>query len=224
MQPLILYPLKLNLQKGLASGLGALGLGAYLIMLDTDTEWFFIGIIGVILGLHLTVTHALALANPSPVFEADAQGFSVKRGAKRPWSEFRGVEVYRVRSGMMTVSRTVRIKVGKTMLGGAKQIKWSEMSASPTEMCNTIGRYAEGAQGRARADHMEAAVTGARSISAQPVAPARPARKQMAQPAAAPEPVMFEQRSFAQRLQDTNGPVQSTPRLSERLFGRRKVI
>ena len=219
MQPLNLYPLKTNLQKGVATGLAGAGLGGYLITLDSDFEWFVIGLFGVLFGGYLAISSAIRLARPMPVFEADATGFSVKGSAKKPWSSFRGVDVHQVKSGLFTVGHTVRIKVGKTMLGRAKQIKWTEMSASASEMSREIERYADAAKIAASDAHIEAVV----GSSLDAIEPARrPVRAVDAAPN--PAPATFEPRSFAQRLQDTNGPVQSTPRLSERLFGRRKVI
>lgn len=240
MQPLILFPLKSNMQKGIGAGLAGAGLGAYLLTLDTHIEFFITGIFGLIFGGFLAAKSALALANPTPVFQADAQGFAVKNGAKRPWSEFRSVEVHRVQSGLLTVSRTVRVKVGKSILGGSKQIKWYEMSASPMEMTRQIERYADDAQSAVRGASMDAVIGNPWGASQPAPAPARPMPASAFVPPApapiepdfasaatalTPTPVTFEKRSFAQRLQDTaDSPVQSVPSLGERLFGRRKVL
>lgn len=108
MRELILCPTKRNLQKGVAYGLGAIGLAIYLYQLGGDIEFTLIAVGSFVAGLWMVVKSGLQLSNPKPVFSADASGFSVKGKAKRPWSEFRGVSVYRVRSGLLNRSRPRR--------------------------------------------------------------------------------------------------------------------
>ena len=165
----------------------------------------------------MAVKSAYHLANPKPVFDADAEGFSVKGKAKRPWSQFRGVSVYRAQSGLITVGKFVRVKVGKSMLGGNVQIGMTEMSGSAEEMVFKIGAFAEAMKSGEMALHQ---------YQVPPVGAVVEPPKVRPQHAAAPQPEpVFAPRPLAARIQAADaGPVQSVPSMGERLFGRRKVM
>lgn len=215
MRTLTLYPLKRNLQKGVVFGLGAVALAIYLYTLDGAPEFQVFAVIAFLGGCWMAGKAALQLANPRPVFDADSQGFSVKGKAKRPWSEFRGVVVHRQQTGAVSVTKYVRVKVGKSMLGGHVQLGMTEQSAPAEDMVAQIGHFA---------DAMMSGVVAQEKYHVPPVdatdMPAQPRRAApVQQTPIAPRPVTARAQQAA-----NSGPVQSVPSFGERLFGRRKVL
>jgi len=215
MRTLTLYPLKRNLQKGVVFGLAAVALAIYLYTLDGGIEFQALAGIAVLGGIWMAGKAALQLAHPRPVFDADSQGFSVKGKAKRPWSEFRGVVVHRQQTGAVSVTKYVRVKVGKSILGGHVQIGVTEQSAPAEDMVAQIGNFA---------DAMMSGVVAQEKYHVPPVdGVATPVQSRRAAPVqhapSAPRPVTARAQQAA-----GSGPVQSVPSFGERLFGRRKVL
>lgn len=222
MQPLALYPSTTNLKRGLGIGLAAAVLGAYLWTLDGAPEFTFLALLGVGFGGYMALVCGRRLHDPSAVFEADATGFSVKGKGRRPWEEFRGVQIHRTHSGPFIVSRHVRIKVGKSMLGGFYDLKWYELSGSAADVVMAIQRYADAAMVTRHHATMDAVV------KAQPLnLDARldkPKEAPQQAPALMPTPIV-EQAALAgrpiHRPAADSGPIQSVPSLGQRIFGRK---
>ena len=207
MSDMKLYPTKANLRKGIFYGIVTLGFSGVLIAAQVDTVTNLLGMLCFGLGGYLVLTSVRRLQAPTPVFEADAIGFSVKGKAKRPWSEFRGVEVYKLRSGFFTVAKYVRVKVGKNLLGGNVQIGQTFLSGPPEEMAAEISGYARFVMEFGFAPQMT-----------QDAPLVHTAREPMLEPSTTPT-------SFSERLSTHNSsPVSSVPSIGERIFGRRKVI
>lgn len=219
MLPLELYPSDSAKKRGLI-GAGMLFFLAYQAMTWSRADelptlaWIFLG-----LGVAALVPVARSYVAPRPSFAADASGFSVMGKPKRGWDEFRSAQVRTIRYGIIPISKTVVVKVGKSILGGSIQIHPAQLSAPAAEMAAEIQRYADFM--KVNGDMAVAAGTILQKAEeariARPVA--RPASGHAGQAEATPLAV----RSFKDRLKD-GGPISSTPRLSERLFGRRKVI
>ena len=203
MRELTLYPTKQNLQKGIAFGVGATVLAVYLYSLGAEIEFQIFAIVSFGGGLWMIAKSALRLANPKPIFEADQDGFSVKGKAKRPWSEFRGVSVYRAQSGLFTVGKFVRVKVGKSFLGGNVQIGMTEMSASAERMVSQIDAFADAMKAGGFSPepyHVPPVGTPVEPVTARPVT-ARPGTTRPA--TTRPVTAAPQQASFAARPPDS---------------------
>lgn len=224
MQTLTLYPSEKNVKLSILSGAGAIALGGYLIFLNGGVQFTAFAVAAMAGGVWMIVQGFRQRANPRPVFQADADGFSVKGKAKRPWSEFRGAHVYNASSGLFSLAKMVRVKVGTSVLGGYVQINALQMSDAAAVMAMQIERFAEAAKSGSVATTVDkyAVPSMDAQSTTRPTRPTRPMKPESAQTDfGAPTP----QPTFAQRLQSNDGgPVQSTPRLGERLFGRRKVL
>ena len=212
MLPLELYPSDSAKKRGLI-GVAALFFLAYQAMVwsrgggHPTLMWVFLG-----LGLAGLVPLGRNYLFPRPSFAADAHGFSVMGKTKRGWDQFRGAHVRTIRYGIVPISKTVVIAVGKSVIGRRIQIHPMHLSGSADEMAAEIQAYAQAAKMRAE-----------NACSDVPVM-----EKHEPKPAMAPATTMASvapqrPRSFEDRLRD-GGPISSTPRFSERIFGRRKVI
>lgn len=184
MQPLILYPSEKKSKTGFGIGIASFAAGALIWAFGGSIETQILWMLLLGGGVYMMVVCGRQLVDKRPVFEADAHGFSVKGGGRRPWSDFRGVEVYTGRSGSFVTSRTVRIKTGKTFLGGAKSIKCHEMSGLASEMMLTIARYAEEAKHSAVASEAKYTVPPVGFDGAAPFIGARAADFENATPPA----------------------------------------
>lgn len=237
MNELKLYPLKRNLQLGLAVGVGLIGLGAYLSQGVNNAEFKEAGYVFFPIGLWLMGDAVWRLIQPRPVFEADMLGFSVRGGRKRPWNEYRSTTVWRARSGLFTVAKYVRIHVGKSFFGGAKQIHQFHLSAPADQMAGQIEGFAMRMKAGAEANIAKYHVPPLPATNPEPVpqpglapAPQMAARRPAPAPVAAAQPVsrpqqLAPERALAAAMRGQgNGPIRSVPTLTERLFGRSKTI
>ncbi|MCF2870897.1 hypothetical protein L0664_07445 [Octadecabacter sp. G9-8] len=208
MATLTLYPSDLNKKLSVLQGVGALALGGYLVFLNGDLQFNIFGYLVMAIGVWTGMRSVFQFFNPRPVFEADAHGFSVKGKTKRPWSEFRGVTVHKSSGGLVSLTKMIRVRVGKSILGGYVQINHLQMSEPALTMARRIEEFA-------------ASITrdGATVVDKYPV----PRVEENVRPTA-PEPAV-QRRPPGLRPQDFGaGPVQSPPTFGERIFGRRKVI
>ncbi len=225
--PLELFPSDASRLKGFALGLVALFF-AYKLAGAADVEnavwlvWVFGGL-GVI-GVGASVWSYL---RPRPSFAADIDGFSVRGKRKRSWDDFRSVNVHTVRYWFIPVARNVVIRTGKSVIGGRQHIPNYLMSGSAKEMAAEIAQYVRAVQVE-RQNGAAAVLQRTAPVMAQ--AAPQPAKAQRARPnaqqPAAPRPTRNAQPQgdpFMARLQESGGAITSVPRMSERIFGRRKV-
>ncbi len=207
MTPIVLYPSDSSYKKAAAIGGFNLFMAYQLYSWAPDMSGWVPAVIAVI-GAGLIGQTAWRYAVPKPSFAADASGFSVMGKKKRCWDEYRGVKLRALRIGFFPVGNWVIVKTGKSVLGGSVHIKVTHLSAPAHEMAAQINVYAKHAQ---RAQDLTLAMAAI---------PARQMVGNVAQPTgrsrANPMTTAFQG--------GNSGPVQSVPSLSERLFGRRKVI
>ncbi|AKS47117.1 hypothetical protein SAMN05444287_3249 [Octadecabacter temperatus] len=218
MTPIALYPSDRSLKK--SAGIGGFAL---FIALQFKT-WSSDGSIAVplmfaVFGLAMVYPLVKNHLNPAPSFEADADGFSVMGKPKRSWDEYRGAKVHTTYMWFIPISRSLIIKTGKNILGGRVQINPAYMSGPVKDMASDIETYARHAQ--RKEDLNEAMLTSPASRLVRPVAP--PADRRHANPMPTATAVGH---SFAspQSQAASGSPVQSVPKLSDRLFKGRKVI
>ncbi|MCW1952307.1 MAG: hypothetical protein KIH44_013185 [Octadecabacter sp.] len=218
MKPIALYPSDRSLKK-------AAGIGGFLLFLAFQFKtWSPDGSIVVplmftVFGLAMIYPFVKNHLKPSPTFEADADGFSVMGKPKRNWDEYRGVKVNTIYLWFIPISRSLIIKTGKTILGGRIQVNPAYLSGSAKEMAGEIEAYARHAQ---RKEDLNAAMSG---IPATPLV--GPVASVEGRRRANPVPTASTGATFAQaqaKVSSAAGPVQSVPKMSDRLFGRRKVI
>ena len=200
---LTLYPRKRNLIGGIVVGVGCFGLTAVLPSIQPQVGESGNEVLN-LLGGWLILYYGYRMLRPKPSFEADMDGFSVQGSKTYPWSQFRGVALHGLSVNFIPSGRWVVVKVGKGILGRKLHIKWTQLSASPKQMVSQIAHFAD----------------VARAVEAQEAAPVQAQAAPMsAQRPAQPAP------SIGERLKENVGsPVSSVPTLSERLFGRRKVL
>ena len=234
MQELKLFTSKRNLQLGIATGVATFALGLFLPTIGSTAtpvsgiDLQTVGVAANVGGLYLLGRAIWGLYRPRPVFHGTRDGFSVNGKKMRPWSEFRGITVHAMSYAFIGLGKFVRVKVGKSILGGHIQINPLQLSGKATDMMVEIEAYARHAK---RADDLHAAMA---AIPAKPpfskVAGGDGRRHADPMPAA-----LTAQTNLAPKKRDprplrtsaTNadaGPVQAVPSFSERLFGRRKVI
>ena len=84
------------------------------------------------------ITSTKSYINPVPSFAADAEGFSVRGGAKRPWSEFVGVHIKSNRILFIPIASWVVVRVGSGMRGRKLEIRYSHLSGSAMETAHQI--------------------------------------------------------------------------------------
>ncbi|MEL6958845.1 MAG: hypothetical protein AAGL89_07855 [Pseudomonadota bacterium] len=227
MQPIALFPSQTNLKRGLGIGVVCLAVFGYFRFFATASDLRFLGLIFLGFGGFFVARCGWLLLNPTAMFEANETGFSVKGKRWRPWAEFRGVSVVRASSGIGSLSQTVQVSVGRSILGGSVKIWWYEMSGPAMEMASAIGRYAEVAR------HVGAVETVPQPTAMQTPAPRHEPAPVAAQPAAPAGPqgaASFTPRanqptdplSARLREQAGGGPIQSVPSFGQRLFGRAK--
>ena len=229
MTPIALYPSDASHKKSFAVG-GFMMFMAYQIHTWIPDGSRLTPAMLALAGLGVIAQTVWRKANPKPSFEADAGGFSVMGKSKRPWDEFRGVSVHSIRVGIFPVAQRLSIKTGKTILGGSIPINFTHLSGPAKDMASEIQSY--GQHAKRKDDLVEAmSVLPATPLTGRMDAPAGRRRADPV-PTAAFAPAMSQEQAPANAMRSLRkaqvrvgaGPVQSVPKMSERLFGRRKVI
>ncbi|WP_377511737.1 hypothetical protein [Octadecabacter sp. R77987] len=171
-----------------------------------------------------------ARAAQCPSFTADTEGFvtgqrfTVTDRHRLGWDEFRGVEL---RTEGFEPFFAQRVLVIKTANHGEQKIRQQMMSGTPEGMAREISDYARAAQMakgmRVIVAEIEQSERRATQSSA-PLAQVAQASAPVAKPVAARTGPRPQQPVRQAQIGGDASPITSTPRLSERLFGRRKVI
>ena len=159
-----------------------------------------------------------------PSFKADTDGFtvgqkfSVTDRHRLSWDEFRGVELRTV--GFVPFLQQ-RVLVVMTENHGDQKIRQPMMSGTPEEMADVIQDYAKHAMREADLNIALAALPAQPLVGdiGQPFG----RRRANPMPTAASGPTFAQMQLASTRVMEAS-PVQAVPRLSDRLFGRRRVI
>ena len=215
MSELKLYPRKSGLIIGLAFGVVALGLGSmYLLQTGAPVKTLVIGagIFG--LGLFTIFRSLRGISRPKPSFEANADGFSIKGKAARPWSDYNGVDVHTSRVAYVFAVRQLQFKVGSGMKSRKQLISWMDLSTKAADMAQQVEAFAASVQSGT------APVVAHNAIST-PIPKAAPSA--LMDRIAAKKQTCPELDLAAAFRGDTGGPVSSAPTLRERLFGAQNV-
>ena len=217
MTPIALYPSDRSLKK--SAGVG----GFFMFVAYQFTTWspdgsIIVPLMFAVFGLALIYPLVKNQIKPSPSFQADEDGFSVMGKPKRTWDEYRGAKVTTIYMWFIPISRSLVIKTGKNILGGRVQINAAHLSAPAKEMAAEIENYARHAQRKESLNEAMSAIPAAPRVS--PVASSAGHRR----PNPVPTPSAVQTFTTPQPQATTSSPVQSVPKLSDRLFGRRKVI
>ncbi|WP_044043188.1 hypothetical protein [Octadecabacter antarcticus] len=160
-----------------------------------------------LIGAGLIALTAWRYTIPRPSFAADVSGFSVMGKKKRSWDEYGGVKLRTLRIGFFPIGSWVIVKIGKSVHGSV-HIKVTHLSAPVSDMAAEINAYAKHAR-RAQDLTLALAAIPATQLIGEGTQPTGRCRADPMAPA----------------FQGGNSsPAQSVRTISERLFGRRKVI
>lgn len=229
MTPIALYPSDSSHKKSFGVGGFCLFMAYQVYSWAPDAAGWTPAVLAMV-GVGVIAQTAWRKANPKPSFEADQAGFSVMGKPKRTWDEFRGVSVHSIRVGIFPVAQRLSIKTGKSILGGSIPINFTHLSGPAKDMATEIQAYGQHAK---RKDDL---------VEAMSAIPATPLTGRMEEPAGRRRADPMPTAAFTPSMPDDQagvaamrapkrhvvrvgaGPVESVPKMSERLFGRRKVI
>ena len=147
-----IYPRQSNLATGVVIGLSFLFVGRHMVGLavngGSDEPFLYpVGFLAAVVGLWFSIACGYRLLRPAPSFAADEDGFSVMGRSKRPWSEFQGVSIHKLRIYFIPTLAWVIVRVGNGK-GFARRvhIKWTHLSGPAHHMADEILRIAAQAQ------------------------------------------------------------------------------